>query len=63
MEAAGQDEITVGGFVVAVEEPWCVPGAAAGALARTEFWVAYRCGVFDGRDHRRANFVGGQGES
>ena len=63
MEAAGQDEITVSGFVVAVEEPWCVLGAAADTLARIEFRVAYRCGVFDGRDHRWAKIVGGQGES
>jgi hypothetical protein len=63
MEAAWQDEITVSGFVVTVEEPWCVPGTAAAALARIELRVAYRCGMFNGRDHRWAKVFGGQGES
>ena len=63
METAGKHEITVGRFVVAVEEPRCVPGAAARTLAHIEFRVTYRCGMLDGRDHRWAKIVGGQGES
>jgi hypothetical protein len=63
MKTAGEYEITVGRFVVAVEEPWCIPGAAPRTLARIEFRVTYRCGMLDGRYHRWAKIVGGQGES
>jgi hypothetical protein len=62
MQAPGQYEVTVDGFVVTVEETRCVPGASSGTLARIEFRVTYRGGMFDGRDHRWAKIIGGQGD-
>lgn len=63
MESAGQDEIAVSCLVVAVEEPRCVPSAAAGALARIELGIANRSGMLDRRDHGWAKIIGLQGES
>ena len=41
MQASGENEVALGGFVVAVEETRSVPGAPSGTLARIEFRVAY----------------------
>ena len=52
-QAAGQDQVPGEGLVIAAQEPGCVPGGGAAALAFVEGWVGHRGCVLQGGQQRR----------